>query len=426
MVGSKERLRPLWWVTPVGGLLLVAPLSLALAATRSDTSFRRLWGTPKYLTTSGVELFAAAGLVFVVGVLIVMNLSARQGWRWVERIRELRPLLISASGPLFWITMTGYVAYVGLAGYRGVGPSDLALVFSDAPGILLKDRIGTLPGVTTLTQVGVATAVTCALVLGSGWHRQTCVRLAIVSLTASARALLLSERLALLEVMVPVAVVLFTAGSTSLRRRNVLGAAPIAMLPVLAGFFALFEYFRSWDFYRQQDNNGFTQFVLDRFAGYYATAYNNGQIFLEFGTFPGRLPYDTLAGLWAAPGLAQAGLYDRLASGSATNAYQAALAQHGNPEFNNPGGFAQPFVDWGVLGGLTWFFVAGLAVGWLYCAFRAGSLFGLLLYPVAFTGVLELPRYVYWSQGRTTPAVVGLLATALWIRRQRVTATLRT
>ena len=39
------------------------------------------------------------------------------------------------------------------------------------------------------------------------------------------------------------------------------------------------------------------------------------------------------------------------------------------------------------------------------------------MYPVLFTGLLELPRYVYWTQGRVVPAFVVLLVLAHGMRR---------
>ena len=93
------------------------------------------------------------------------------------------------------------------------------------------------------------------------------------------------------------------------------------------------------------------------------------------------------------------------------------LAQYGNPEFNNPGGLAVPAVDFGAVGGVLFFLVAGLVIGFAHRSWRAGNPAGLLLYPVLFTGLLELPRYLYWTQGRVVPAYLVLGITAVLMTR---------
>ena len=61
--------------------------------------------------------------------------------------------------------------------------------------------------------------------------------------------------------------------------------------------------------------------------------------------------------------------------------------------------------------------LAGIVVGLAYRSWRAGGAYGLLVYPVLFTGLLELPRYLYWTQGRIVPAMVFLLVTAWYLTR---------
>ena len=95
------------------------------------------------------------------------------------------------------------------------------------------------------------------------------------------------------------------------------------------------------------------------------------------------------------------------------------LTQYGNPEFNNPGGLAVPVIDFGPVGALVFFLIAGVVIGFAYRSWRQGNPVGLLVYPVFFTGLLELPRYLYWTEGRVFPAMVFLLATAWFMTRSR-------
>src|SRR5207248_4753847 len=103
--------------------------------------------------------------------------------------------------------------------------------------------------VTTCTQFGVAT-VTLGLWLYFRGQRQVVWPMAIVFALGAARALVFSERLALIELVVPAFVV--AVRMTVLGRplsgfvRSSLQLAPLLGVAVLLLFFGSFEYFRSW------------------------------------------------------------------------------------------------------------------------------------------------------------------------------------
>ena len=413
----------------MGALALVVPLPLWAAATVDDTEYRLQWNTPKAVGTMTVTLAAAGALLLLVGALTAqlgMRPRYRQGWpdltdRAVDRLQR-------ASSVLFWLTVTGYGAFALAATARGLTLSALvsALVSQDNYQSAFKQQLAPIPGVTTLTQVGVAYVVVAAMLLSVRWSRQTAQRLGVVIVLAVVRAFLNTERLALLELAVPLVVVAAVAAYR--RRSSGLGRsmplAPALLLPLLIVIFGAFEYSRSWQYFQSRTDQGFPRFVLTRLAGYYVTAYNNGQLRLDYERFPGRLPYESIQALWDAPVIKQLGLYERLSAVPPLSATQI-LERHGNPEFNNPGGLLVPFVDFGVLGGLLFFLVAGLAVGAAYRGFAQGSITGLLVYPPLLTGLYDLPRYIYWTQGRLLPALVCLLATAVFVSRPPRVSTVR-
>jgi hypothetical protein len=185
--------------------------------------------------------------------------------------------------------------------------------------------------------------------------------------------------------------------------------------------FGLFEYFRSWQFYRTRGDLSFVEFASNRLAGYYATAINNGQVILDHLTFPGRLPFDTVEAFWSLQGIYQLRLYEVLGGHERPynktdyrdSPYFHALDQVANPEFNNPSGYVAPFADYGHVGGLVFFAALGVIAGLLYRGFCRGHVAGLLIYPYCFTGLVELPRYMYWFQGRCTYSWIALFAVLL-------------
>jgi hypothetical protein len=66
---------------------------------------------------------------------------------------------------------------------------------------------------------------------------------------------------------------------------------------------------------------------------------------------------------------------------------------------------------------LVWWALAGLLLGLAYRAFCNGSLYLLLLYPPLVTGLFEVPRYLYWTQGRLAPALAALALIGWWASR---------
>jgi hypothetical protein len=246
-------------------------------------------------------------------------------------------------------------------------------------------------------------------------------RLVLVVFLGLTRALFLSERLALIELAVPVAAVVFAVGQPVRRRsRQVLvQLGPVLFLPVVVGAFGVFEYFRSWVFYAPLKQQSFLSFMLDRLAGYYATAYNNGALALHAAHGVERLPYQSVEVLWTAPGAGLLDLYGRLSFGATPTSFDTLLAQHANPEFNSPGGLAIPFLDYGTVGGFVFLFLVGSLIGTVYRELRDGTSWATLVYPLLVTGLFELPRYLYWAQGRITPALLGLLVTHWWMRSSK-------
>lgn len=415
---SSQSSRAVWWISPTAIALVVGSLSLIPTVFISDQEFRALWRSARTLDNATVAMFGSGVLVLALAALIGMTLVRRRPvarGEWPPMQPNTLALLVRASSVMFGLTVFGYLGFGYLIAKSGITPAEL-LNATAADGTPTKDAIGTIAGVTTLTQFGVPAVVVAALVLTQGKSRRQIGIITAVMLLAIGRAYVFSERLAVLELVVPLAVIGSAYLGNRSRRGNVLAQwIPLASLPVLLLVFGLFEYFRSWSFYRTRTSNSFVQFAADRLAGYYATAINNGQIIYDNMRWPGRVPYDTLEVVWTAPGIQH--VYSTLpphrsAFPLGPSDYRPLLAQHGNPEFNNPSGYTGPFTDYGHFGGLVYFAIAGIIVGVTYRAFCNGSLIGMLMYPVMFTGLLEMPRYLYWAQGRAAPAWVGLLLVA--------------
>ncbi|WP_146146146.1 O-antigen polymerase [Geodermatophilus tzadiensis] len=403
------------------------PVTLLIAWQLDDSYFRQSWGTAKSLTHETLLLFGAGALLFAIGGMLPLLLSGGLGRHAASPAAAVDTgFLHRCCAVLYRLTVTGYVVLAAVGFSRGARPADLidALTSQDTFDSTLRTQFTPIAGITTLTQLGIAYVVVAVTLLTRGPDRYVAQRLVVVFVLALMRAFFLTERLAILELAIPaVGILAMHAARGGGLRRRLTSAAPFILVPGAIAVFGVFEYSRSWVFYSQTRGGSFFQFVIDRLAGYYATAYNNGQIALTYGLGKDvRLPYGSIEAFWTAPGISQLDLYGRLTGHYEPDDYSYLLQQYGNPEFNSPGGLSVPFVDYGTAGGLVFFLLVGMALGIVYLRWRDGEFWASLIYPVALTGLLELPRYLYWGQGRVLPAFVALVVIA-WLTRRSTTTT---
>ena len=413
-----------WWLSPIAVSLIIGVASIVPTAMLTDSQFRSLWRSPKSITAHTLLLFGCGAAAIAFGALVALAAAPQirsLSRPWPAFSDQTIVMLRKASIVLTTATVIGYAGFAVLIVRAGINP--FSFVSGYGQGIQVRDIIGTIPGVTTLTQFGIAAVVVSALLLTREFSRAELARLLTVIGLALIRAFVLSERLAILELVVPVTVI-FAARLAVGARRGLVQLIPLVAAIFVVLTFGVFEYFRSWTYYRTHGGSSYTEFALTRFAGYYSTALNNGHLQLEHMDWPGRLPYDTVEAFWVAPGIEKMDLYEKLSGhvpphvrGAADPLYDAVLGHFGNPEFNNGSGYVSPFLDYGTFGGVLIFLLIGLVAGLLYRGFRQGSSFGLLMYPVFFTGLLEIPRYFYWSQGRATYAWIGLAIVAVLMSR---------
>ena len=211
------------------------------------------------------------------------------------------------------------------------------------------------------------------------------------------KVVLYSERLALIEMLVPVA--LLTGGQ---RKRSVVWAiAPLAGVAVMFNFFMVTEYFRSWAFYAG-GSSSLVEFALNRMIGYYMTAINNGAfVYGEGNSY--FFPIWSAGWLWRLP---IPGLFEYWSALTGASVDLTGLLAGLNVEYNNTSGIYAPLTDFGpVLGVFVWT-ALGLISGRLHRYFHDGNCLGLIVFPTWFVGVLEIPRVFYWGDSRYLPPFV--------------------
>jgi len=354
---------------------------------------------------------------FIVGILAILLLAA--GARLGESglfnqigsalgSRHRTPLATAAMGPrlgenllsprLDWFLM-GVFLVAHLIFFR-----NFILNPGLAMGVLggnleLKHTFKTIPGVTIWTQV--------SLLLGSlrglRWAGILPGKIKLISWfhvvffgTLFVRAILWSERLALIEGAVPFFLGALPRIVSNLgpRWRMVLRLVPVLLPALLLVVFTAFEALRSWQYYAGEHSNIF-EFGWRRLYTYYFEAMNTGAAILGTIGF-----YDGITGPLTLNAYEQA--YEGLYLGSL------------DVEYNNASGIWYIAARTGNLLFGPVFLMIGIWFGMTWRGYVAGKLFGLF-YPFTFLGLMEILRIAYWlGVNRVLPTTLGIILILGW------------
>lgn len=407
---STTQRRSVWWLNPAIAFLVVV-FPVAFVAWRiSPETYLLLWNTPKYYDGNYFGMTLVLAFAFATGATIGAKVRVGSS---VSHKSPVGPsgVLVAAFWVAFWLTMLGYASWAIVAVRNGVSWSQVVSILQLDPGAAdaLKTAFTTVPGLTTATQFGMAASILGSNILLGRKSLRIKLAMTVIMLVAGLRSVLLSERLALLEIAVPVIVLLAREKITRGSRLKRFGYAALPVIGVLAVtlFFSITEYFRSWAVYRVLPGSTFWQFIMARLTGYYVTSMNNAALYFDsLGVLP--LPLFSLAWLWSFPLFREFLNYEALTGVSVQYLYGRILAEYANPEFNTSAGLLLTAVDFGIAGALLYWIAAGLLSGILYRSFIKGRITGSLLYPFVYVAILEVPRILYHALGRAFPTWVFL------------------
>lgn len=399
-----------WWIRPSAlNLLFVLPmLVVVIWAGGSDFSG---------LTIRSRTYLSGPYIAICLALVLASAVAAWLG----EKVRQRSVLQCPDASLLFTVNCVGLVVLAAYLFWFRLFVLDPELLWELFQGIDRPDRdeIGTVTGITSLVNVApVFFALAGYLLFVRGHRDRPLVALtAVLLLLTVFRAYIWSERLALAEAAIPLALALFSGWSNRPRRgvrRWLWLLGPYAALPLVFLFFAGAEFFRSWSYY--DDRMGFWEFSLGRFVSYYFTSLNNGAGMLATQDWPNGTFQHVLLWLHKFPfgiGLSFSdlvGLNEHGMQNPPTAATREFLQRYGDPEFNTPSSFLSVTLDLGVPGAVLYYFATMFGSGLLYSRYARGDLAALMLYPSVLVALFETFRYPYWGTSR---AVVWLLGAAL-------------
>lgn len=392
------------FIRPQRIILYVGFIQILVGVLASETLFTA-WKTTKVYTDYDliylVVLISALYFGSVLGFQGKNNFASAQQRlievaRYSASITRLTKLFTTA-------TLLGYAIWTFLAISRGLTvPAVLSGITGQGDGIKgVKVFLTTVSGVTTLTQFSSTAAALSGIMRKIGNKSYKYYFLAVL-IPGVVRALFNAERLALLEPLVAFLIVqLFLGAKLSFR-------AKIFTLVVFPSIFAAYEFTRSWvAYYGSRFDGSFWDFILGRLLAYYATALNNGFILIDtLGQGP-RFPFHTFNFLFSIPPFDKSLDYRQLLGYNPFDGLRSFLKVYGNPEFNNPNGLLVLVLDWGWILASAMLFSLGYMLGKTYKSAMMSSLPAIVAYSCLFLGILELPRYFYFTLGRAFPIFIA-------------------
>lgn len=402
-----------WWHSPAALVVFfVIPFFLLIAA-----ATRPVIENAPVLNSHQVYL---TGMLLLKALLLLGGLAL--GASCTSKARAKKPLHLENTSLdfLFWFTLLAYIVWFGPL--VATNPGLVLQTLSGSAGAMYEVRrtAQNISGVTTVTQFGIAYAVVYGLKVfqdRENLPRRYTIMLATILGLALFRAATFSERIAIIEVVVP----LFAIYVSSRRPQRtpvdfVLKMFPFFLYAVAPLFFALFEYLRSWVNHYAAIYDTFPHFIADRFALYYVTSLNNICALIQLSPNPTFRGEWTLNWLYRFPGVGSLMPSSTLRGEDVW--FQQFLTLYASPEYNNTTGVLTVAYDWGMVLGMGLIFVYGALAGLAFASFRSGNGIGRYFYPIFLYSLLEILRIGYIYDGRAVSAMIGLIIVmSIWYKR---------
>lgn len=403
-----------WWLHPAWTLALFTG-TLAIFSVWLDPSQYGEWETAKWLTGQAAFLLLFAIFLMAIAMLIGGARSSRGGDARTDVSPAHLKLLTRAYVWCLRLALLGYALWIATGLRNGVGTEQLIAVLDRRPGAVsgLKRLVPPIGGLTTLTQLA-APAVALGVLLRRA--EQPVKGLWLLGGLAIARAIFYAERLAILEIVVPLCVTLAITSRSKTLDTKLWRWAPAIAMPAGWTIFAISEYTRSWIYYSQYTSLPFWNWVTLRLVGYYSTSFNNSALIYTNRDHLPTVPFYSIRAFWEAPLVSSLVPQPETTAGySIPQWFGRLLVNSANINFTNEGSVLVVLAEAGPIAGLAALIGIAFALGQTFRRMSQGSVPALLLYATAFVGLLELPRFTYWTQGRFVPvAIFCLILSRAW------------
>jgi oligosaccharide repeat unit polymerase len=402
------------WFNPI--FIMTAWFGVAVIAyLLPESVYIDLMRTPKYIDGKTLVIIWFSLSSFIVGAII--GIIVKKNNR--NQIKGITKFYLSLNMIHTKIVVTS-LCFLCVSAYTiWLGPTfsmDIFLEVINSSGGAIGRQYGNLiTGVTTLTQIGIPLVVVCSFSLlvpnlvSYRSKRFYWIIIFVIFTLSLYRVIIWSERLSFFELTVPLITVWVYS---RFRGQLFIQFLPLFFIGVIIVVFGFFEYFRSWNYYQDYYSNIFL-FSTHRLCSYYVSSFNNMAMLL-YTMPPAFEPINTLDFIYKFPNPFTDVLREAK-SDIWKYGYIYYLERYTNPEFNLFSGVGFAVHDFGPLGGSMALSVYGFISGLLYKAFKHQYLYGLILYPIWMTGLLDFGRILYWTSGRAFPSWVAAFLLIIWI-----------
>lgn len=397
-----------WWIKPYGLInYFVIPMYIGIYFFNynNDATYFK-----------GVNFFT--GLLFLVVLSVMAFVGSRVELRTDKNGFKIKELSIPLQSLDFLAILT-IMAYL-IWFYPVFSNISLFTTIISGQGGSdgVKYVISTLPGITTLSQLGIL--YISIYVYNKITRKKMVIRYNLyfysILLLTIFRVLAWSERLAFIEIILPILLYLVSFKSFKGKLWNkLLFFMPYLGLGIIFLFFSITEYFRSWTFYQNVYDN-YWSFISERFFNYYYSALNTGTGILTIYDWPTYNFINVFSWLYQLPGV---GNYFINEFQIQDVKYQY-LQNYGNLEFTNSSGLFIIIQDLGIIGGFVFIAILGFFSGLMYKNFINLNGIGILLYPIFYLTLVEVLRILYISQSRAFPVwLFALFIFVFFIKRKK-------
>lgn len=378
-----------WWINPSSLTIgVIIPIYVMIGISFNN----------KYLIDKSLNYFRhlfIVGLIiliaFYIGNLIGMNIKNKKNNLPFKFYLNSFYLDI-----LFLLTIFAYLLWFHKI---LIQPSIILKLLSGDGSIMyyIRNTAKQIEGITTFTQLGTVYSIFYTLILtkkiDSNYKKRHKLYFFIILFFTLFRVLAWSERLALLEVVIPIIVIIISEFKS---KSFCVKFAPYIGIVMLFLYFGVFEYFRSWSGHYKYIYDSYVEFITNRVSSYYITALNNGAgIFSIYGVSRGLTYF--MGSLYKIPFLGYA-LTQVLYPENNTYRY---LSNYGNLEFNNISGIYLIIIQLGIPLGILFTMLFGMFIGVIFNQFKYCNGIGLFIYPFLFIGIVEFLRIFYFTETRT-------------------------
>lgn len=379
----------IWWIKPSSIMIgVIIPIYFMIGISfKNKTTIDKSLNYFKDLFIIGLIIL----LVFYIGNLIGVNLRNKKNE--IQFRFYLNSIYLDL---LFVLTIFAYLLWFHKILLR---PSIILELLSGNGSIAyyIRDIATQIEGITTFTQLGVVYSIFFTLVLtkkiDSNYKRRHKLYFYIILFFTLFRVISWSERLALLEVIIPIIIVIV---SESKNKSFGIKFAPYIGIALLFLYFGVFEYFRSWSGHYKYIYDSYIEFIVNRVSSYYITALNNGAgIFSIYGLSKG-LPF-FMKSLYKIPFIG----YILVQALHPENNVYLYLSRYGNLEFNNISGIYIIVIELGIPLGIIFTMLFGIFIGRMFNQFKNCNGIGLFMYPLLYVGIVEILRIFYFTETRT-------------------------